>query len=85
MGDSAQEILKVKDLSTSFFLREGEIKAVDDVSFSVKKGEVLALVGESGSGKTVACFSLLRLIRWPPGKIVSGEVVLDGQNLFDVP
>ena len=85
MGDSAQEILKVKDLSTSFFLREGEIKAVDDVSFSVKKGEVLALVGESGSGKTVACFSLLRLIRWPPGKIVSGEVVLDGRNLFDVP
>ncbi len=85
MVEAAQDILKVNGLSTSFLLREGEIKAVDNVSFSLKKGEVLALVGESGSGKTVACLSLLRLIRWPPGKIKSGEVILDGQNLFDIP
>ena len=81
----SEEILKVEGLSTSFFLREGEVKAVDDVSFSIKKGEVLALVGESGSGKTVACYSMLRLIRWPPGKIKAGKVILDGQNLFDLP
>ncbi len=85
MVEAAQDILKVNGLGTSFLLREGEIKAVDNVSFSLKKGEVLALVGESGSGKTVACLSLLRLIRWPPGKIKSGEVILDGQNLFDLP
>lgn len=84
MVEATQDILKVNGLSTSFLLREGEIKAVDNVSFSLKKGEVLALVGESGSGKTVACLSLLRLIRWPPGKIKSGEVILDGQNLFDI-
>lgn len=83
--ESTQEILKVEHLSTSFFLREGEVKAVNDVSFTVKKGEVLALVGESGSGKTVACLSLLRLIRWPPGRIKSGKVILDGQNLLELP
>ena len=85
MEKSNEEILKVEGLSTSFFLREGEVKAVDNVSFSVKKGEVLALVGESGSGKTVACLSMLRLIRWPPGKIKSGKVTLEGKSLFDLP
>lgn len=78
-------ILSVKDLSTSFFLREGEVKAVDGVSFSVRKGECLALVGESGSGKTVTALSMLRLVVWPPGKIKSGEVVLDGVSVFDLP
>ncbi len=80
--NSNEEILKVEGLSTSFFLREGEVKAVDDVSFSIRKGEVLALVGESGSGKTVACLSMLQLIRWPPGKIKSGKVILDGEDLL---
>ena len=76
LGDSAQEILKVKDLSTSFFLREGEIKAVDDVSFSVKKGEVLALVGESGSGKTglppvfVPTSELVKTVSWHPHSFI---------------
>ena len=85
MEDKDQVILSVKDLSTSFFLREGEVKAVDGVSFSMKKGECLALVGESGSGKTVTALSMLRLVVWPPGKIKSGEVILDGQNVFDLP
>ena len=82
--NSNEEILKVEGLSTSFFLREGEVKAVDNVSFSIKKGEVLALVGESGSGKTVACLSMLQLIRWPPGKIKSGKVILDGEDLLEL-
>lgn len=85
MEDKDQVILSVKDLSTSFFLREGEVKAVDGVSFSMKKGECLALVGESGSGKTVTALSMLRLVVWPPGKIKSGEVILDGQSVFDLP
>ncbi|MDR1194682.1 MAG: ABC transporter ATP-binding protein [Peptococcaceae bacterium] len=78
-------ILSVKDLSTSFFLREGEVKAVDGVSFSIRKGECLALVGESGSGKTVTALSMLRLVVWPPGKIKSGQVALDGASIFDLP
>ena len=85
MEDKDKVILSVKDLSTSFFLREGEVKAVDGVSFSMHKGECLALVGESGSGKTVTALSMLRLVVWPPGKIKSGEVILDGQNVFDLP
>jgi len=82
---SNQPVLSVKNLSTSFFLREGEVKAVDGVNFDIKPGEVLALVGESGSGKTVTALSILRLITWPPGKIVSGEVYLEGQNLMELP
>lgn len=78
-----ERILSVQNLSTSFFLREGEVKAVDDVSFSMKKGEVLAIVGESGSGKTVTALSLLKLIPWPPGKIKSGVVSLDGEVISD--
>lgn len=85
LEENKEIILSVKNLSTSFFLREGEVKAVDGVSFSVRKGEILAIVGESGSGKTVTALSALRLIPWPPGKIKSGEVLLDGQNIFDLP
>ncbi len=80
---SSNKIFSVKNLSTSFFLREGEVKAVDGVSFSINKGEVLALVGESGSGKTVTALSILKLIAWPPGKIKSGEVILDGEKISD--
>lgn len=78
-----ERILSVKNLSTSFYLREGKVKAVDDVSFSMKRGEVLALVGESGSGKTVTALSLLKLVPWPPGKIESGTVILDGETISD--
>ena len=84
MEDMHRVILSVKNLSTSFFLRDGEVKAVDGVSFSIKKGEVLALVGESGSGKTVTALSILRLVTWPPGKIISGDVNLDGQDVFSL-
>lgn len=80
-----QPILSVKNLCTSFFLREGEVKAVNEVSFSIKKGEVLALVGESGSGKTVTALSILRLVVWPPGKVTAGDVTLDGEEIFKLP
>ncbi|MDX9871229.1 MAG: ABC transporter ATP-binding protein [Clostridia bacterium] len=85
MVETTETVLEVKNLSTSFFLREGEVKAVDDVSFHINKGEVLAILGESGSGKTVTALSLLRLISWPPGKIKAGSVNLNGQEILNLP
>src|SRR5687767_15723894 len=73
-------LLQVDDLSTHFFKRDGVAKAVDGVSFSLGKGEVLGLVGESGSGKSVTGFSILGLID-PPGRIVSGRILLGGEDL----
>jgi len=77
-------ILDVKALKTYFFTRRGVVKAVDGVTFDLKKGEVLCLVGESGSGKTVSALSILGLID-SPGKILEGEVLLEGENLRKYP
>ena len=76
--------LAVKNLRTSFFTRAGVVKAVNDISFSVKAGEVLGLVGESGSGKTVTGFSIIGLID-PPGRIEGGEILFNGENLVGAP
>ena len=73
-------ILEVSELTTQFHTRAGVVKAVDGVSFSLHKGEIIGLVGESGSGKSVTGFSLIGLVD-PPGRIVSGSVKLDGQEL----
>jgi peptide/nickel transport system ATP-binding protein len=73
-------ILEVSDLTTQFHTRAGVVKAVDGVSFQLRKGEIIGLVGESGSGKSVTGFSLIGLVD-PPGRIVSGSVKLDGQEL----
>jgi oligopeptide/dipeptide ABC transporter ATP-binding protein len=75
-------LLQVKDLKTYFYLEEGVVKAVDGVSYDVQEGETLALVGESGCGKSVSALSLLRLIPTPPGRIVSGEVIFDGEDIM---
>jgi oligopeptide/dipeptide ABC transporter ATP-binding protein len=77
-----EKILDVKNLQTHFFTRSGVVKAVDGVSFSVNKGETLGLVGESACGKTITCLSLLRLVPQPAGKIVGGEVIMDGKDLL---
>ncbi len=79
------ELLKVQNLKTYFFTHEGTVKAVDDVSFSIKKGETLSIVGESGSGKSVTALSIMRLVPNPPGKIVDGEIIFDGVNLLELP
>nr|WP_245350138.1 ABC transporter ATP-binding protein [Cytobacillus eiseniae] len=73
--------MDVKQLRTSFFSEDGEIPAVDEVSFSVNKGEILGIVGESGCGKSVTSLSIMKLIPQPPGKIVGGEILLNGENL----
>ena len=83
-GDGTlQELLIVENLKTYFFTRRGVAKAVDDVSFSVGKGETLGLVGESGCGKSVTLFSILRLVSEPAGRIVGGKVLLEGENLLE--
>ncbi|PQJ29395.1 ABC transporter ATP-binding protein [Rubritalea profundi] len=71
-------MLKVSNLTTRFHTRNGIVCAVEDVSFSVDRGETLGIVGESGSGKSVSCYSLLGLIPMPPGKIHSGTAIFDG-------
>src|SRR5215207_2483673 len=75
-------LLEVKHLRTFFDTDDGIVKAVDDVSFELKRGETLGIVGESGSGKSVTNLSIIRLIPEPPGKIVSGEVIFDGSDLL---
>ena len=75
-------LLDVKHLRTSFFMDDSEVKAVNDVSYQVRRGEIVAIVGESGSGKSVTQMTVNRLLQEPPGKILSGEVWLDGENLL---
>jgi oligopeptide/dipeptide ABC transporter ATP-binding protein len=74
-------LVDVKDLKTYFFTDDGVVEAVDGVSFTIKRGEVLGLVGESGCGKSVASLSIMRLID-KPGKIVGGEVIFKGEDLL---
>ena len=78
-----EKLLEVNHLKTSFFTVSGEVKAVDDVSYYVDKGEVIAVVGESGCGKSVTQMSVMQLIQSPPGKILGGEVLFEGKNLLD--
>ena len=73
-------LLEVRDLRTSFYTREGEVKAVDGVSFDLDRGEVLGIVGESGSGKSVTAYSVMQILT-PPGKIVGGSVKYNGQEM----
>jgi oligopeptide transport system ATP-binding protein len=76
-------LLEVENLRTYFYTRGGVIRAVNDVSFSLNRGETLGIVGESGSGKSVTCYSILGLIPKPPGKIVSGQANFDGVDLLN--
>src|SRR5919199_1624607 len=78
-------ILEVKDLKTYFFTEDGTVKAVDGITFDLKRGETLGIVGESGSGKSVTNLSIIRLIPDPPGRIVSGEILFDGQDVMALP
>lgn len=79
MGDA---LLEVKDLRTYFFTGGNIVRAVDGISYSVNKRDFIAIIGESGSGKSVSALSLLRLVPFPPGKIVGGQVLFKGEDLL---
>ena len=81
---SEAPVLKVENLRTYFRTRWGNVKAVDGVSFELRRGETLGIVGESGSGKSVTMLSMMRLIPIPPGRIVEGTITLDGEDLLQL-
>ena len=74
-------LLSVENLATTFFLDEGELRAVDDVSFTLEEGETVTLVGESGCGKTIVALSIINLVP-APGRIVQGRILLEGEDLL---
>ena len=76
-------LIEVNHLSVTFYNGKDENHAVQDVTFRIKKGEVLGIVGESGSGKSVSAMSIMQLIPYPPGKITGGEIIFKGENLLD--
>ena len=76
-----KEVLQVKDLVTTFFTDDGNVAAVDNISFSIREGEVLAIVGESGCGKSVTSLSIMGLVPSPPGKVTNGQILLDNRDL----
>jgi oligopeptide transport system ATP-binding protein len=78
-------LLEVRDLRTHFFTDDGVVKAVDGITYDVKRGEFVAIVGESGCGKSVGALSIMQLVPYPPGLTVGGEVIFDGQDLLKLP
>ncbi|MCH8298518.1 MAG: ABC transporter ATP-binding protein, partial [Chloroflexi bacterium] len=81
---NTETVLQVEDLRTYFRTRWGTVKAVDGISFDLRRGETLGIVGESGCGKSVTMLSLMRLIPIPPGRIVSGSIILDGEDIIQI-
>ena len=77
-------LLQVRNLTTQFFTSSGTVRAVDNITFDVDEGETVAVVGESGCGKSVSALSILRLVPWPPGKIVGGSINFRGKNLLEM-
>jgi peptide/nickel transport system ATP-binding protein len=78
----AKDLVNISNLKTYFYTEDGTIKAVDDVSFRIKEGETIGIVGESGCGKSITAMSLMRLIPYPPGKIVGGEIIFENQSIL---
>ena len=81
---SSDIVMDVRDLRTYFVTRWGVVKAVDGVDFQLRRGETLGIVGESGSGKSVTALSTMRLVPSPPGHIVAGQVLLEGEDVLQV-
>ncbi len=75
-------LLEIEDLQVQFDTYEGTVRAVDGISYTVERGETVAIVGESGCGKSVSALAVLRLVPTPPGRIAGGRVRFDGQDLL---
>ena len=84
LEERTDHLLSVEGLKTHFFSRSGVVKAVDGITYDVREGETLAIVGESGCGKSVGALSIMRLVSSPPGRIVDGRVVFDGEDLLAI-
>ncbi len=80
----SETILEVQNLRTYFYNGTSELRAVDDLSYTVHKGECVAIIGESGSGKSVSALSVLRLVPYPPGLIMGGKILFHGQDLMEL-
>ena len=78
----AEPALQMQDVTIRFTLKRGQLTAVNGVSFDIAKGETFGLVGESGSGKTVTARSIMRLIPEPPGEVVSGRILFEGEDVL---
>jgi len=79
-----KNLVQIKNLKTYFYTEDGIVKAVDDVSFNIRKGEIIGVVGESGCGKSVTAMSIMRLIPSPPGKIVQGEILFEDKKILEL-
>ena len=80
----SKNLVEIKNLKTYFYTEDGIVKAVDDVSFNIREGEIIGVVGESGCGKSVTAMSIMRLIPSPPGKIVGGEILFEDKNILEL-
>ncbi|WP_346916970.1 ABC transporter ATP-binding protein [Clostridium sp.] len=78
----SKKLIEVNDLSVHFHTKKGVVKAVNGVSFSIEKGKTLGIVGESGCGKSITSMAIMQLVAMPPGKIESGEIIFEGENLL---
>lgn len=80
----SKNLVEIKNLKTYFYTEDGIVKAVDDVSFNIRKGEIIGVVGESGCGKSVTAMSIMKLIPSPPGKIVGGEILFEDKKILEL-
>lgn len=81
----SENILEVQDLEIRYVTDEETVRAVNDISFSLKEGESIGLVGETGAGKTTTALGIMGLVPDPPGEVVGGSIVFDGQDLLKLP
>ena len=84
MADKDERLLEINDLIVNFHTESGALRAVDEASFYVKKGETLGIAGESGSGKSISCMSIMRLVETPPGSYDGGEILFEGKPLMKI-